>query len=155
MRAFGGRFFMQATNILALLEMQVISLAIADDDHIHKFAGILGSTGAKSIKSQGIFIVTVPAIFAAGIEFTKDQLPVVPLLCLIPIYWAAAALVVHLDGSIQITGDGDKAAVASTGLVNSIGQNLKYGMLATLQPVRTKNNTWFFPDPVGALESSD
>ena len=116
-----GRFLMQAAHILAFLEVQGIPLAIADYNHIHEFAGILGGAGSKAVETQGIFIVAIPAVLTAGIEFTEDQLPVIPLLCLIPIYRAAAALVVHLDRAIQIADDGDEAAIASPSLVNGVG----------------------------------
>ena len=152
MGAPGGGLCVQAADILTLLEVQGIPLAIPDDHHIHVLTGILGGAGTQAIETQCILIVSFPAILAAGVELAENQLPVVPLLGLIPVHRAATPLVIHLDGAIQIAGQGDQRAVARPGLVNGIGQDLKNGVLTALQAVRTEDNAGALPDASSTFE---
>ena len=137
--------------------MEGVFESIPADDGVKVFAGVLGGAGTQAVEAQGVFIV-IPAavlIFAAGIQLAEDQLPVILLLLLVPVHRTAAALVLHFDGLVQVAGDGNEPAVALPGLVDGVGQDLKYRVFAALQPIGAKDDAGAHPDPVGPLQRGD
>ena len=147
---------LESADVFTLLEVEGVFKAVPADGSVKVFAGVLGGTGAQAVETQGVLVVVaVAAVFAAGVQLTEDQLPVVLLLLLVPVHRTAPALVLHLDGLVQVAGDGDKLSVALPGLVDGVGQNFKDRMLAALQAVGAKNNARALSDTVGAFEGGD
>ena len=137
--------------------MQLVALIVPADDHVHIFRGVLRGAGAQPVQAKGIFIILAVVVFilAAGIHLTEDQLPVVALLVLVPVHGAAAAEILHLDGLVRVSGDGDEIAKALPRLINGIGENLKHGMFAALQPIRAENDRRTLAHAVRTLEHGD
>ena len=137
--------------------MEVIALAVPADDDVHEAGGVLGGAGAQAVETQGVFVVVaaVVVIFSAGVQLAEDQLPVVLADFFVPVHRAAPAEVLDLDAAIPEVGDDDLLAEALAGLVDGVGEDLKDGVLAALQPVGAKNNAGPFPDPIRALQTGD
>ena len=134
--------------------MERVLLAVPPDGDIHVAGGVLGGTGAQAVEAQGILVVVAGevVVLAAGVQLAVHQLPVVPLLLLVPVHRAAAAHVLHLNGAVQEAGDGDGLSVTLPGLVDGVGENLKDRVLTAVQAVRTENNTRPLADTVRALQ---
>ena len=146
----GVGLLFQAAHVLALLEVEGVLKAVPVDHRIKVRAGVLGGAGAQAVEAQGILIVVaVPAVLAAGVQLTEHQLPVVALLLFVPVHRTAPAHVLHLNGAVDVPGDGDEIAVALPGLVDGVGHDLKHGMLAALQPVGAEDDAGALADPVG------
>ena len=151
----GGLLF-QPAHVFPLLKVERIVEAVPPHIHVHIRAGILGGAGAQAVQAQGVLVVVpAAAVLAAGVQLAEHQLPVVLLFVLVPVHRTAPSLVLHLDGLVQKAGDGNQAAVALPGLVNGVGQNLKDGVLAALQPVGAKDDTRALAHPVGPLQGGD
>ena len=110
----------------------------------------MGGAGAQTVETQGVLVVVAGAvvIFAAGVEFTVHQLPVVALFLFVPVHRAAPARVLHLDGTVGKAGEGDDPAVALPGLVDGVGENFKDRVLAAVQSVGAENNAGPLAHPV-------
>ena len=155
-----GRFFQLLALFagdLALFEVELVLKAVPPDGHVHILGRVLGGAGAQAVEAQGVLVVLplVVAVLAAGVELAEHQLPVPPLLLLVPVHRAAPALVLHLHAVVQEAGDGDEAAVALPGLVDGVGEDLKNGVLAALQPVGAKDDPGPLPDTVRPLQGAD
>ena len=148
------RFLLQTAHVLAPLEMQGVFFPVPADGHIHVPGGVLRGAGAETVQSQRVFVVVaaVVVVLSAGVQLAEYQLPVVFLLLLVPVHRAAPALILHLDGAVGEAGDGDEAAVALPRLVDGVGEDLKYRVLAAVQPVGAENNAGAFPHPVRAFQ---
>ena len=120
--------------------MKIVQKSVAADFNVHPFGGILRGAKAKSVKTQGIFIIAAGVIFSSGIKLTKKQLPVIALLVAVPIHRAAAAEILHLYGTVLIPRYRYLVAIAGSRFVNGVGYNLKNRMLAALYSVRTEYN---------------
>jgi hypothetical protein len=59
------------------------------------------------------------------------------------------------DDIILIAGKGDDITVALASLVNGVGQNFKYGVLAAVQPVGAEDDAGALADAIRALEHGD
>ena len=153
----GQLLYLQAADVLALFKMKAVLLAAAPDGHVHIPGGVLGGAGAKAVEAQGELIVLAVfvVVLAAGVQLAEHQLPVVAPLLLVPVHRAAAAHVLHLHRLVQKTGDGDETAVALPGLVDGVGEDLKHGVLAALQPIGAENDAGPLADTVRALETGD
>ena len=153
----GVGLLLQSPHILALLKVEGVLKSVPVDDGVEIPAGVLGGAGAQAVETQGVLVVVPRAVFilSAGVELAEYQLPVVLLLPLVPVHRAAPAEVLHLDGVVGVAGDGDERAVALPGLVDGVGEDLKDGVLAAVQPVRAENNTGPLAYPVGALQGGN
>ena len=151
--AAGVGFGPQPTDVLAFFKMKIIAFAIPQHLYIHVFRRILRGAGTKAIESQRIFVVAIAGaiVFAAGIQFAKDQFPVVALLLGVIIHRAAAAEILHFDAAIGIAGGDDLFAISLPGLINGIGEDFEHRMLTALQTIGAKNNAGAFANPIGAL----
>ena len=140
---------MQTAHILALFKVELILKAIPIDGGVKIFAGVLGGTGAKAVKAQGVLIVLpLRIILAAGVQLTKHQLPVVAPFLLVPVHRTTPSKVLHLNGVVGKAGDNDQLAVAFPGLVDGVGHDLKYRMLTAVQPVRAEDDPRTLSDTV-------
>ena len=122
---------------LTPLKVQGIFVTVPPNGDIHIAGGVLGGAGAQAVESQRIFVVVAGevVVFAAGVQFAVHQLPVVALLLLVPVHRAAPAHILHLDGAVIEPGDGDDPSVSLPRLVNGVGEDLKDGVFAAVQPV--------------------
>ena len=100
-------------------------------------------------------LISVVVVFAAGVKLTVDQLPVVFALVLVVIERDAAPEILDADGAVMIGGDIDLFAISLARFVHGIGKNLKYRMLAALQPVGTEDDRGTAADSRGAFEHRD
>ena len=144
-------------HILSPAEMEGILPAIPAGDHIHIFRRILGGAGAQTVEAQGIFVI-LPfgvAVFSAGIELAVDQLPVITAFPLVVIHRHAPPEVLHLDGPVQKMGHIDHMAKPFPGFVDGIGEDLKKGVLAALDPIGAENDPGPLAHPVGSFQSRD
>ena len=154
----GGQLLhMKAADVLALLKVQGVFLAAAPHGDIHVRRGILGGTGTEAVETQRELIVfaVLVVVLAAGVQLAEHQLPVVPPLFFVPVHRAAPAHILHLHRVVGEAGHGDELAVATPGLVDSVGQDLEHRVLAALQPVRAKDNAGPLPYPVRPLQAGD
>ena len=137
-----GTYSVFRLNIFTLFKMQLIAHAVAINDCIHKFGGILGCTGTKTVQTQAEFIVfaCIILIFAACVQLTKHQLPVEAILLGVIIHRNPPAMIAHENGIILETGNLNLFAVALSRLINGIGKDFKKGMLAPIQTVRAEDN---------------
>ncbi len=112
-----------ACAVFALFKMQLIGIAVAANRDVHVFGGILCGTGAQTVQAERKLIVfaVICLVFAACIQLTEYQLPVVALFIGIKIHRNAAPVILHLNGMIGISGDDDFAAVALARLIDGIG----------------------------------
>ena len=135
------RLLHQTADIFTLFKMQLIAHAVAINDCIHKFGGILGCTGAQTVQAQAEFIVfaCIILIFAACVQLTKHQLPVEAILLGVIIHRNPPAMIAHENGIILETGNLNLFAVALSRLINGIGKDFKKGMLAPIQTVRAED----------------
>ena len=148
---------MELPRDLSPLEAEAVLEAVPPDGDIHIAGGILGGAGAQAVQSQGELVV-VPGgivVLAPGVQLAEDQLPVEALLLLVPVHRAAPARVLHLHAVVQEAGDGDGLPVALPSLVDGVGEDLKYRMLAAVQAVGAENDAGPLPDPVRALEGGN
>ena len=122
-----GRFHDQFLSLfpadLALFEVKLILVPITPDRDVHVFRGILRRTGAEAVQAEGILIVSPVRVlvFAAGIQFAEDELPVEALLHRVPVDRASATEVLYLDRAVLIARQRDRIAVTLTRLVDRIG----------------------------------
>ena len=135
---------------------RVLKPVVAADD-VHIFRGILRCAGAKAVEAEGILVARALAVvvFAAGVKLAVDEIPVVALFDGVPVDRTAAAAVLDLDGMVGEARDGDDAAKALPRLVNGVGEDLKKGVLAPLDPVRPKDDGGALAHPVGSLQLFD
>ena len=142
---------------LALFEAQTVLVPVPPDGDVHILGGVLGGAGAQTVEAQGVFIVPALVVFvlAAGVQLAKDQLPVEALLRGVPVQRAAAAEILHLDGLVLKIGEGDEIAVTLPGLVDGVGEDLKDGVLAAVQPVGAEDDPGALAHPVRALQLGD
>ena len=153
----GGVLGVETADVFALFKVKRIFFAVPVDGGVKVFGGILGGAGTKAVQAEGelIGVAVAAAVFAAGVQFTEHQLPVVALLCVVPVHRAAPAEVLHLDGAVGVAGDDDLVAVAAAGLVDGVGEDLEHRVLAALQSVGAENNAGALTHPVGALQRGD
>ena len=154
---FGIRFLLQAADVLPMFEVQGVAEPVPLDLHVHVFRGILGRTGAQAVEAEGVF-VTLPfegVVFAAGVQLTEDQLPVVPAFLLVEVHRHAPAEILHLEGAILIPGGDNAAAEPLPGLVDRVGKDFEYCVLTAFQPVRSEDDRRAFADPVGPFQGGD
>ena len=142
---------------LALLEAEAVFVPVPPHGHVHVLGGVLGGAGAQTVEAQGVLIVPAVVVFvlAAGVELAEHQLPVEALLRGVPVQGAAPAEVLHLDGLVLKIGEGDEIAVPLPCLVDGVGEDLKDGVLAAVQPVGAEDDARTLPDPVRSLELGD
>ena len=152
--ALGQGRFVQLAHDLAPLKVERILLTVPPDGDIHVPGGVLGGAGAQAVESQRILVIVAGdvVVLAAGVQLAVHQLPVVPLLLLVPVHRAAPAGVLHLNGTVQKPGNGDGLAMALPGLVDGVGEDLKYRVLAAVQPVGAENDAGPLSDTVRALQ---
>ena len=148
-----GGLYLQATHVLPLLEVQGVLLTVPPDGDVHILAGVLGGAGTQAVQAQGVLVVVpVGAVLAAGVQFAEHQLPVELALFLVPVHRTAPALVLHLKGAVLKPGDSDERAVTLPRLIDGVGQDLKYGVLAAVQPIGAKDHPRALAHPVGPLQ---
>ncbi len=142
---------------LALFEVQGVFLLVAPDRHVHVLGGVLRGAGAESVKAEGVFVIAAVGVFvlAARVELAEHELPVEALFHGIPVQRAAAAEVLHLDGLVLKVSKRDQVAVALPRLVNGVGEDLKNGVLAAVQPVGAEDDARALAHAVCALELGD
>ena len=148
---------LQLARDLAALKVQPVLLPVAPHGHVHIAGGILSGAGAQAIQAQGELVVlaVLVVVLAAGVQLAEHQLPVVAPLLLVPVHGTATALILHLNGEIGKAGHGDEPAIACTGLVDGVGEDLEHGVLAALQPVGAEDDTGPLADPVRPLQTGD
>ena len=102
----GRGVFPSSPTISPRSKVQGVFKAVPPDGDVHVPGGVLGGAGAQAVEPQGIFVVVAGdvVVLAAGVQLAVHQLPVVPLLLLIPVHRAAPARVLHLDGAGLQTG---------------------------------------------------
>ncbi len=149
-----GGLVVESANVFALFKVERVLLPIPADGHVHVLGGVLGCAGTQAVQTQGVFVViaAVVVVFAAGVQLAEYQLPVPAPLLFVPVQRTAPAQILHLNGAVQVPGNGDEGAVALPGLVNGVGENLKHRVLAALQPIGTENNAGPLPHPVRAFQ---
>ena len=127
---------------LAFLKVQRVLVTVAPNGDVHVLGSVLGRARAQAVGAEREVVVAalVVVVLATGVELAKDELPVKALLGRVPVEWAAAAVVLYLNGTIAKGGKGDELAVALARLVNGIGQDLEGGMRAAVEPVRAKDD---------------
>ena len=151
-----GGLLLQPADVLALLKVERVFEAVPPDGGVKVFAGVLGGAGAQAVQAQGVLVVVpVAPVLAAGVQLAEHQLPVVLLFVLVPVHRTAPALVLHLDGLVQIAGDGNQASMSLPGLVDGVGEDLKDRVLTALQAVGAENDPRTLPHPVGPLQRGD
>ena len=148
---------LQLAHDLAPLKVQPVLLAVPPHRHVHVPGGVLGGARAQPVQTQGELVVlaALVVVLAAGVQLAEHQLPVVPPLFFVPVHRAAPAHILHLHRVVGEAGHGDELAVATPGLVDSVGQDLEHRVLAALQPVRAEDNTGPLPYPVRPLQAGD
>ena len=148
-----GGFFFQTALVATLFKMQIVPEAVPADGGIKEFRRVLGGTGAKAVQAQRILVVlTVLAILAAGVHLTEHQLPVVALFFFVVVHGTAAAKVLHFHAEVLVAGHKDGIAVPLSCLVDGVGENFKYRVLAAFQIVRTEDDRRTLANPVLSLE---
>jgi hypothetical protein len=137
----------------APFKVQGILLALPPHGYIHVAAG----AGAQAVEAQGKLIVfaVFVVIFAAGVQLAEYQLPVVASLFFVPVHRAAPAHVLHLDGEVGKTGDGNEPPVTLPGLVDGVGQYFKYSVLTALQAVGAEDDPRALAYPIRTLEAGN
>ena len=144
-------------DVFAPLKAQTVFEAVAVGGDFHIAGSVLGGAGAQTVEAQGVFVILagVVLVFAAGVQFAVDQLPVEATLFFVIVQRDAAAKVLDLDGAVGIDGHQDPVAIAFPGLVDGIGKDLEKGVLATLDGVGAENDARTLAHAVGALEGRD
>ena len=119
---------------LPSLKVELVLKTVPPDSDVHVTGSILGGAGAKSIQTQGVFVIfsLIIFIFATGIEFAEDKLPVPTLLLLVPIHGTPPPLILHFNTVVEETGYGNQLSMPLSGLVNGVGKNLKHRLLAAI-----------------------
>ena len=152
-----GRLLLHVAHDLALLKVEGVFEAVPVDHRVEIFAGVLGGAGAQAVQAQRVLVVVPVAVLvlAAGVQLAEHQLPVVAPFRLIPVHRAAPAEVLHLDGFILVPGDNDLAAVALTGLVNGVGQDLEHRVFAALQSIGAEDDAGTLAYPIRSLQGGN
>ena len=146
------RFLLQAADVLALFEVQMIMIAVAVDVGRHPGRRILGGAQAQTVQAQAELVVVLAlAVFAACIHLAEQQFPVVAALTVVPVHGHAAAKVLDDDTAVLAAGHVDGVAVAVAGLVDGVGDDLKDRMGAALHTVRAKDDRRALADAVRTL----
>ena len=137
----GKRLFLGAHHF-AFLEMELVFVTFAPHGNVHVFGSVLRCARTQAVRAQGVIVVAalVVVVFAAGVQLAEDQFPVEALLHRVPVKRAAAAVIFHLDGFVLENGQRDKVAISLARLVNRVGKDLKYRVLAAVKAVRAENN---------------
>ena len=150
------RLLLQAADVPALFEVEVIVEAVAVDVGGHPLTGILGGAQAQTVQAQTEIIVAAAlGVFAAGIQLAKDQVPVPALLGLVVVNGDAAAKILDLDDVVREQRDIDAVAVAVACLIDGVGNNFKNGMSAALDTVGAEDDRRAFSHTVRALQLAD
>ena len=125
---------------------------------LHKFGGILRGAGAETVQPERIAVScagVVVVVFAARVQLTVDQLPVVAPLALVVPERDAASEVLDLQGVVAPDRDDDLVAVPFARFVHRVGQNLKKRMLAAFKTVRAEDDCRTLAHAVRALQHGD
>ena len=123
--------------------------------YVHILGRILRSARAESVQTERILIaraVGIVVVFTARIQLAVDKLPVISAFALVVAERNASAVVLYLNGVIEVNGCGYRVAVALARLVDSIRQYLEYRMLTALETVRAEDDRRSLAHPVGALQ---
>ena len=72
-------------------------------------------------------------VFAAGVQLAEDKVPVPAVLSLVVVHRDAAAEVLNLNDVVGVEGDVDAVAMAVTGFIDGVGDDLKDGMGTAFQ----------------------
>ena len=139
---------------LAFGEVQRILVPVAPDGDVHILGGVLRGARAETVQTERVFIVAAVVVFvlAAGVQLTVDKLPVEALFRRVPVHGTAAAEILYLNGLVIVESYRYNIAEALARLVDGVGENFKYGVLAALQSVGAEDNARTLAHPVGALE---
>ena len=125
---------------------------------VHIFRAVLRRAGAESVQTEREGVggaAAVVVVFAAGVEFAENELPVVPLFFLVVAERNAATEVLDLDRPIEEDRDDNGIAETLARLVDGVRQDLEEGVFASLEPVGTEDDGGATAHPVGALELRD
>ena len=135
------RLLLQAAHVLAFFKVEVVVEAIAVDVGGHPLAGVLGGAQAQAVEAQAEIVVAAAlGVFAAGVQLAEDKVPVPAVLSLVVVHRDAAAEVLNLNDVVGVEGDVDAVAMAVTGFIDGVGDDLKDGMGTAFHAVRAKNN---------------
>ena len=139
---------------LAFGEMERILVPVAPDSNVHILGGVLRGARAEAVQTERVFIVAAVVVFvlAAGVQLAVNKLPVKAFFRRVPVHGAAAAEILYLNGLVIVESYRYNIAEALARLVDRVGENFKYGVLASLQTVGAENNARAFAHPIGALE---
>ena len=150
------RLLLQAAHVLAFFKVEVVVEAIAVDVGGHPLAGVLGGTQAQAIEAQAEIVVAAAlGVFAAGVQLAEDKVPVPAVLSLVVVHRDAAAEVLNLNDVVGVEGDVDAVAMAVTGFIDGVGDDLKDGMGTAFHTVRAKNNGRALTHTVRAFQLAD
>ena len=143
----------QAADVLAALKMQRVAEAVVADVRIHILRGVLRRAEAEAVEAERKIVVAavVVVVFAARVHLAENQLPVVAVFALVEIDRDAAAVVLHLDGLVEKACNGDLLAIALPRLVDGVGEDFKYRVLAAVDAVGAENHRRAQAHPVRAL----
>jgi hypothetical protein len=97
----------------------------------------------------------VVVIFTACIKLAINELPVIFSFVLVVIEGNASSEVLDGDDAILGSSDIDAVTVSFSRLIDGVGENLKYGMLTALQPVRAEDDGRTLTYTVRALQKLD
>ena len=113
---------MKTANVLAFFKMERIFCAIAVDNSVEIFAGILCSTRAEPVQSERILIAfaLVICVFPACVKLAENQFPVKAALVFVPINRAAASEILNLDGLVRIARNCYNVTVPLAGFVDCV-----------------------------------
>ena len=113
-----GRLLSETADVVALLEVKVISEPVTHDLNVHIFRGILRRAETESVQTEREFVaLTARVIFAAGVELAVHELPVIALLRTVVVDGTAASEVLDLDVVVSVMGDDYLVSVACSCLI--------------------------------------
>ena len=103
--------------------MERILVPVAPDSDVHVFRGVLCGARAETVQTERVFVVAAVVVFvlAAGVQLAVDKLPVEAFFRRVPVYGAAAAEILYLDGLVIVERYRYNVAVALACLVDGVG----------------------------------
>ena len=147
------RLLLQAALVFAVGKVEGVVHPVPPNVYVHVLRRILGGTKTQAVQAQRILVafVGIVVVLAAGVQLTEYQLPIIPTFIGVKVHRDASPKVLYLHGTIVVACNKNAIAVALSGFVDGVGENLKNRMFAALQSVGAKNNRRAFPHTVCAL----
>jgi hypothetical protein len=128
---------LQSADVFSPFEVYGIFVSVAPGDHLEIFTGILCGASPQPVESQAEFIIAacIVVVLAAFIQLALLEFPFLTVLFCVPVQSNPSGAIFQFQCPVTETADINPVAKSLTGFVDRVGQDLKKGMLTSIQSV--------------------